>query len=272
MNCTHARDWLLQADNVSNYDELTPESAARLQAHLETCAQCRILQQKLQFLEIHWRALPLVPSAEAVEASRDALLRRLPELARRPAGSILRPRFPQFSRRTVGWMAAAALLLVSVGLGALMMRTPSGTQAGDALVKRLLDWNLDLARTPAGPQRDHLANLAAAFQSEVQKAKLSAEESKLVQSLLASATDLARHSTAREQVENLSGVAGLLRDQRNKALQSGDRGKADKLSLQIQEVLDKGITPLLKDLSDSERDKVRNNMLDMQQPKDDHRH
>jgi len=236
MDCIQTRDWLLQAEHVNRYTELPLEEAARLQAHLETCTDCRGLQQKVLHLESRWRAQPLVPSAQAVDRSREAFLRRLPQPADTDNHVILRG--PWLTRPVAARWLMAAVLLLAVGLGSWMMLIPSRTPSAETLVGRLLDWNLDLTKTPAGPEHDRLANHAGAFQAEIHKARLAPEDRELAQTLLENGAWLAQHHNPIEQLEGLNGVADRLMDQMAKVQ---DPRKAAELAAQYLRVSDEGI-------------------------------
>jgi hypothetical protein len=254
----------MQAEHVSRFAELPPETAARMQAHLKTCEACRELQQKLLSLEIAWRDLPLVPSAEAVDASRDAFLHNLPLPVSKESRPTLRVHRLKVSRRVVaGWMAAAAVLLLTVGLGSWMMWSQfGGGQNGDALVERLLSWNVDLARTPAGPERERLAGLAGTYQAEVQRGRLSPEVRELAQDLLDIGTDLATHDNPKDKAEILIGMTSILKGWMDQQARTGHPDKAKKYRLEIEEVSDR----IIKDLPEDERKQLEIQLRDQHKP------
>jgi hypothetical protein len=241
MDCIQTRDWLMQAEHVNRYAELPQEAAARLQAHLDNCDDCRTLQEKLLRLESRWRAIPVVPSAQEVERSREAFLRHLPKPADKDNRFILRG--PWITRRAAARGIMAALLLLAVGLGFWMMAPSSSARTDDTLVERLLDWNLALARTQTGPERDGLVNRTGAFQAEIQEARLPAEDRELAQTLLENGARLAQHTNRIEQVKFLDGMADRFMDQIARA---PDPAKAEKLTAQYRHISDQGIKPTVE--------------------------
>src|SRR5688572_18824356 len=133
MDCERARLLLLQSDDPRPAGCPSPGLAE----HVRQCVACRRLAGKLAQLEEAWRGLPLAGNPE--RAQRTFLKR----LAR--DRSVARPKVRPWRARPVRW-AAAAVLLLALGLGSLMLLPAAKVQAAPDLVERLVDWNLDLAQ------------------------------------------------------------------------------------------------------------------------------
>src|SRR6266700_1082465 len=104
MNCQETQDWLLHAERPGQPEGGPPEASE----HLRACPACQRLVLRLQRLEEVHRGAPLPASADH---ARVAFLSRLA--------------FPRRSSwRRVARLAAAALVLLALGLGTWALLTP----------------------------------------------------------------------------------------------------------------------------------------------------
>jgi len=129
---THETCLALRADLVAFLDEeLSPERATAVRAHLEGCAEC---QAEREALAGSWKTLELLPGLEPREglfAEIEAkVLASEATSAAAPAGDLIR--FP-FARRALG-IAAAALLMAGVGFGTARLLAPSTTDEGGSQI------------------------------------------------------------------------------------------------------------------------------------------
>jgi hypothetical protein len=217
MTCEPTRDWLLHADR----SETPPADVA---GHLTACADCRALAARLDRLEACYRALPLPASADAAKAA--FLERTTVQPADTPSPVRRRWAAPR-------WVLAATVL-VAVGLGAWALLTPGEARASGGLVEQLIDWNLEIAEAGADPAE--AASRAAAFQADLQKQSLPAEERALAETLIENGTWLAAHDEPLEKAERFTAVADRLVDRLGRAATAGERRKSDRLARQYRRV------------------------------------
>jgi hypothetical protein len=209
--------------------------------HLRKCLACRRLAGHLAQLEHTWRQQPLPLSAEP---ARLAFLERLAEpilpLPTRPA-----------RRRWVPgrWTAAAALVLLAVGLGALILAPFSQPQPAADVITQLVDWNLELSRaeTDADRQRIHESHAVILAQA-VQNAGLTDEDQRLAETLLTNGAWLAQHDDPLAEADRFTDLADQLVKQMQTATEHGKEQDLARLTQQYHQITQRGITANLRDV------------------------
>jgi anti-sigma factor RsiW len=137
MKCSRIQDEMLAAEKMDLlYGEADAETHARVEAHLDECPACRDEMDSLRRLRGDLRAWTLVETR--------------PSLAR--AGL----------RRAPVWLAAAAALLVGIGIGSAI------ALIGDASVRRDLEAQETRALERERRHRAEVARLQAALESRAE--------------------------------------------------------------------------------------------------------
>ncbi len=194
MDCQQVQDRLLQDDSA----------AGAVAEHVASCAGCRSLADRLASLNETWRSIP-VPGAEP---ARERFLRRLPQ--EESTVRLLRPA----RRWTIPRWAVAAVILIAVGVAAWVLVPASQTQAAPALIERLVDWNLELARAPSPAERSQLfAANEPQLKQAVETAHLGEPERQLADLLLENGCWLATNDDPVATAERFSIVADKLVEQ-----------------------------------------------------------
>jgi hypothetical protein len=197
MDCRESRDWLLGAADPRPARCPVPAIAE----HLAGCPDCQALSSKLVRLQNAWRDIPLPAGADA---ARQAFLEQLPVRTL----PFVRPTRQRPSRRR---FLAAAMLLVGIGLGTTILIPPPEAHAAPALIERLVDWNLDLARAAGVGERSQVyAAREGALKRDVGRTPLPAEDRVLADFLLDNGTWLATHDDPVAAAERFSAVAERL--------------------------------------------------------------
>jgi hypothetical protein len=207
MDCRESRDWLFQADDPR------PESChvPGIREHLAGCAECQTLSAELVGLEEAWRDIPLPASADA---ARLAFLEKLP--ARPRTLPLARPQLRRRPERP-RWLAAAVILF-GIGLGTWVLVPTPEAHAAPALIERLVDWNLDLARAGSVGERNELfAAREHALKRDVEQVPLPGPDRALAHLLLDNGTWLATHDDPIATAERFSAVANLLVERMERA-------------------------------------------------------
>jgi len=119
--------------------ELPPEERARVEAHLETCPECRQLLEELRALDTQLAALPGVAASPDFDA-------RLGKRIRRPRILTFRPTM------RIAW-AAAAVVLVAVGLGLFLSARPDVRPPGQIAYEANLELLVDSAFLGTGAEQ-----------------------------------------------------------------------------------------------------------------------
>jgi len=242
VDCRQVQDWLLQAEDAHPVRCDAPAVAT----HLRRCAPCRGLAGRLVRLEDAWRDFPLPAGADQARA---AFVQRVPDrpLPRHPA----RPPLLRFltGRR---W-AVAALLLLTTGVGFLLMLPPQQTREGGSrlarqvektpdVVERLVAWNLDLAQAPAPAERKHLyAAQVASLKAAVQQAELPANDRALADTLIENGTWLADNDDPVAEADRFNEVADQLLTRMDAATDRKDVPRLNRLADIYRRVADQGV-------------------------------
>jgi hypothetical protein len=196
MDCCGARDWLFNADDPRPERCREPAVAE----HLAGCPACRSLSAELSGLADAWRAMPLPDSADR---ARSAFLGRLPARTLplgRPARRAARPR-----------VAAAAVILLGIGLGAWLLLPGPEAHAGPAVIERLVDWNLELARAATPGERGEVyAAREGTLKRDVSRARMDDADRALADQLLENGDWLATHDDPIATADRFSAVADRL--------------------------------------------------------------
>ena len=132
MNCSTAKDWLLQAELPGELARAPAEVAE----HLRQCEACQRLVHQIGRLERTLKEQPL--PATAVMA-RNEFLRRHDGEPARPSKSPVRRRFA-----VPRWLVAASVLLAA-SLTIWFMSGPQQAHAESDVIDRLIDWNLQMS-------------------------------------------------------------------------------------------------------------------------------
>ncbi|HVT79679.1 MAG TPA: PEP-CTERM sorting domain-containing protein [Phycisphaerae bacterium] len=187
MNCEHAQQEILLADDPGAVAATRPEIAE----HVKGCAECAALAEKLAKLELAAQALPV-----------KGMERPLPIMAERIANEAATSRIGYGQgakvRQEPGWGAGrwrrvlrgavAAATIIVAGLIALTMMTSTRTARADAVFKDLVEWNVRISQADAASRsRVYQAELAA-MQKEV--ALLTGDDKKIANQLLSNAESM----------------------------------------------------------------------------------
>jgi hypothetical protein len=200
MDCRQSRDWLFQADDPRPHSCHVPG----IREHLAQCPDCQTLSAELIGVEEAWRDIPLPASADA---ARVAFLEKLP--ARSRTLPLARPQMRRRPERP-RWLAAAMILL-GIGVGTWILVPTPEAHAAPALIERLVDWNLDLARAgSAGERKELFAAREDALKRDVEQVPLPGPDRALAHLLLDNGTWLATHDDPIAAAERFSAVADRL--------------------------------------------------------------
>lgn len=232
MDCPRARLLLLQAEAPGSL-------SGELLAHVRHCYACRSLAESIVRMEAAYRT---APDPAALPSTREAFLKKLTRHPSMPARRAAR------SWRTVSIpRAAAAVLLLAFGMGALMLLPATPVQAAPDLVERLVSWNLDLAAaaTPEQRHRIHQDRVSVLARS-VRLNGLPLEEQQLAQQLLASGETLLQERDLLREADQLTALADLLIDHLELVLERGNELRANQLARQVSRVSERGLAPRLE--------------------------
>ncbi len=140
--------------------------------------------------------------------------------------------------------AAAAVLLLALGLGSLMLLPVAPVNASPDLVERLVDWNLELAQAadPAERARIH-GERATALADALKEARLPDEDRQLAERLLESGSQLARLDDPLDEADHLNDMTDVLVLHLEQATKKGNNAKVNQLARQFNRVNEKGLTP-----------------------------
>jgi len=228
MNCQQAQDLLLTGD--------VPQSTA-LAAHLDGCAACRRTAAGLAMMDGAARAWPLPPQAGLAKARFVAQYQLAPD-----APAVLSARAKSGAKiniydrwRLHRWrnLALAASLLICMGLALWALTTGDEHQAvaSEALVDRMVDWNVQLAQAQTPQQREQIfAGHATAFAQELAQKPLAADEQALAQKLASAGSVLKTNDDPLTEAESFTDIADLLLQRMNGATLRGDTKLVRRLS------------------------------------------
>lgn len=236
MDCQEVQEWLLQSEGPRTETAVSVEVAR----HLQECACCQEMAEKLTRLESAWRALP-VPAA--ADRARQAFLERMPV---RPAVRSFQPALPN-RLHLMKRCAVAALVFLTVGVGTWLFLSHPELQAAPDLVGELIDWNLDLAQSESPQERSQLyASQIDDFQLATEKTRLPTEERRLADILLENGAHLSKDHDPLAEAERFSALADNLLEQMFTASKANDFDQVDRLADFYGRVEKQGVAEKLK--------------------------
>ncbi len=223
MNCSTAKDWLLQAELPGELGQAPAEVAQ----HLRGCEECRRLVEWVGQLEKTWREQPLPASAEV---ARDDFLRRHDGEPARPSET--RRRILAVPR----WLVAASVLLAA-GLTVYFMAGPQPVHAESDVIDRLIAWNLQMSEaSPAERERIYQGQVAS-LRTEAQN--LPGEDRAFADSLLQNGQWLVSNAEPVEEVDRYNALADHVLERLNAA--GGDAKATAKLARYYERLATHGI-------------------------------
>lgn len=223
MICQDAQKTLLEAESLH-----APDWPSDLREHVEACAECQGLADKLVRLQDAWKGMPIPPQCDSSQA---AFLLRIPALARRR-------RFLGISR----WAMAAALM---IGAGILFwLAAPNAhVQAGTNLVQHLVEWNVQLVHATEADRPGLFSRQAEQFQQALLLTRLPAEDKELAQSLLDNGAWLADNPTPLEVVDRLDRLAEKMHRHLDRTLLKGQAKDSTQMARHYVYLTEKGLRP-----------------------------
>lgn len=243
MDCHDAQARLLEAEGLSP-EEIAPPELAR---HLASCEGCREFAAELLRLEAAWRAIPL---PDGVDRAREVFLQRLTsgDLPARPVEAAPPRRRVAVPRR---WLVAASVLLMLGIGGGVLVSLPQAAASSD-VVERLVDWNLDLARSGSADERSRIyVDQAARLEEAVKDASLPVDERELADSLLKNAPWLAANRDPLAEADRFNEVADSLVRRMTSATRGGDVRRAKRYAKLYQRIAASGIAAKLDTIEHS---------------------
>jgi hypothetical protein len=225
MDCSNARDWLLQAERPWGLDDAPGDLAA----HVDGCPRCRRLAGALEGLEQRYRD-ELRPAT--AEPARDAFLARLHTPVAGPRPRRMLPR---------RWAAAAALLL-AVGAAVWALLPTTQARGASDVVERLITWNLEITQAQALEGRariykEHAAELEAALE----QAELPEEEREFAVALLDSGSWLAGNDDPAAEADRFNDMADRLLAQIDTATTKKDAKRLRRLADLYRRIAEQGV-------------------------------
>jgi hypothetical protein len=254
MDCSAARDWLLQAEWPGRLDD-GPDGLA---AHVVRCPDCQRLARRLEALELEHRARPLPTGAEL---ARERFLAGLPSWS--PPVSRRRHVRPRWALA-----AAAALLLAS---GVLWLLRPAAPAPTPDVVDQLIAWNLDLTGAPEPGDRQRLLDRQAEpLRQAVRQADLPEGDRDLAEALLQTGAVLAADADPMTQADRFDALADHLVALIDQATNKKDARRLRKLADYYRRIAVKGIDANLdragqEEPLKGERKKKRDRVLKQQE-------
>jgi hypothetical protein len=231
MNCQSLRNWLLQVDSLQPKD--WPAEVAN---HLKSCARCVKYVNALSKLEKSWREQPLPADCARAKAAFVNIVTTLAKSARpKPAVRRWHP---------ARWgAAAAAMILIALGLVAWLALSPSEIRASE-IVDQMVDWDTDLARADFAKRKPILDANEETFRKNVQSARLSAEERASAEHLFEAARKLAASDDLEEDEEILTDLAEKLLDRARTAQTKGTPKESERCNHRYSQFVEKAVTPV----------------------------
>ena len=201
LTCQQAQQMILAADSV----EREMANSAALAEHVQACAECRSLGERLSRLESVVRDLPMAPGSRKPS---EAFLERVRAMPARELGVAGRIGGGAFWGRRV---AAAAILLIAVLAGLTLCLSTSSAARGATVRDALVEWNAQLNQSHDGAARNQIyARSVGALKRQVAQASLNASDRVLAESLLDNAAWLTTQSDPLEEARRLAAIADLL--------------------------------------------------------------
>ena len=192
---------------------LQPNWSRKVTDHLKGCPACRKFVNSLLKMEKAWRDQPLPASCETSKAVF------LNQLAMQKKSAPPRPTVRSW--RPARWVAAAAVLLVGVGILAWAVLSPAEIRASE-VVDRLVDLNTDLSKADYGKRKQLLDANEETLRKRLHADRLSEEERASGEHLLDGARKLAVSDDLEEDEEIVTELAEKLHDRAKVAKSSGN--------------------------------------------------
>jgi hypothetical protein len=220
MDCQHARDWLLGAEDPTDAADAPPA----LVRHLGGCGGCRRLADRLAELEGRYRAEMQPVPAPVLRAFRA-----------RGQGRAACPR-----RALPRWLMAAAVLLAA---GATLWFLPAAQQAhASDVVGRLIDWNLALSQSRTPDERNRIyAERADELKTALEAADLPPADRELGDALIESGSRMAARADPTAEADHFNQVAERLLAQLDRATTKKDARRIRLLSDFYARVAERGV-------------------------------
>ncbi len=209
MNCTQTQDWLYEADAGA-------EPPAGVAAHLQTCAGCRELAERIGRLEADWRALPAPAMCEG--AKRRVLAAVLSAAAAGPPlVEAAKPRAVASRKATAArrrwiapsWLIAGAVL-VAAAIGFYAWGPSSEAQASPDALDRILDVNVALAEADPADRAKLYGDAQASLNAELASGDLAPDDLAMAKTLVDNANWLSKNGDPVAEAERLATVADQL--------------------------------------------------------------
>jgi len=223
MNCPKVQDWLFEADRGA----AVPADVA---AHLQECAACRDMAERIRRLEADWRALP------APAMSDGAKQRVLAAVTAEETGEAIVPLRGSATRAPRRWLSAkwalAAAALIAVGIGLYAWRSSSDAQTVPDPFDRLLDMNVALAEADPSERAKIYDDAQADLNDAADSMNLSPDDAEIAKTLLDNANSMAKNQDPVAEAERLSAVADKLLDRLQAAVKNKKPPKLAKAAKQ----------------------------------------
>jgi hypothetical protein len=233
MNCSHAKEWLLQAALPEELAAAPPDVAA----HVRACAGCQRLIQKLSRMEQAWRDEPLPESAES---AREMFLSR-------QSISPARPRVASSKRMVLARWAVVASVMLCITLSVFFMSSPQKAHAEPDVIEKLVDWNLELSESTTPAERERLySERIELLKTDLAKTKLSDEDRNFAESLLENGRFLTSSTEPLEEADRFNVLADQIVDRTQSAAKRSDTAAAKKNANQYTRIASTGIDAKLE--------------------------
>ena len=207
------------------------------------------MARSIRNLELDWEEMPL---PEGVDAARVAFLHSLPTAPAPGCANHSPCHHSSRWRRPYSLVAAAASVLLGVGLAALMFFSGPRADASSEIVERLLDWNLDLAQSTTLAERRRIyEEKAAEFQNTSALSQSSPEDQRLAETLLKNSLWLAEHDDPSEESVLFDELADTLMVHVQAARRRGNDKEMGRFAGRYARVAEYGVSASLKRAEES---------------------